>query len=70
MKHDISKNTEIAASIGMSDFEVMGAPRTSVNIPEKVTSPMAKEIQKQRLTKPTTTKNSAKEYSVNFTRQG
>ena len=70
MKHDICKNTEVAVSNGMLDFEIMGTPRTNVNTPNKVTSPVAKEIQKLRLTKPATLKDSVKENTVKVTRQG
>ena len=44
MKHDISKNTEMAASNGMPDFEIMGTPPTNVKIPKKVTSPVINDI--------------------------
>ena len=60
MKHDICKNTKVAASNGMSDFEIMGTLPTNVNTPNKVTSPVTKEIQKLRSTKPATLKNSVK----------
>ena len=54
----------MAFSNGMSDFEIMGTPMTNVNTPKNVTSPVAKEIQKRRLTKPATPKNSVKETRV------
>ena len=60
----------MAASNGLSDFEIMGTPRSNVNTPNKVTWPVTKEIQKLRLTKPATLKNSVKENSVKVTRQG
>ena len=59
----------MAASIGMSDFEIVGTSPTHVNTPKKVTSPVAKDIQKLRVTKPATPKNNVKENSVKFTRQ-
>ena len=59
----------MAASNGMSDFEIMDIPPTNVNIPKKVKSPVTNEIQKLTLTKPITAKNSVKENSVKFTRQ-
>ena len=31
MKHGISKNTDMAASNGMSDFEIMATPSTHLN---------------------------------------
>ena len=66
----------------------MATPPTIVNIPKKVTSSVAREIQKLKregnfrlkivdhlleiygLTKPATPKNSVKENSVKFKRQG
>ena len=44
MRHDISKKTEITASKGMSDFEVMATPLTNINTPKKIIAPVAKTI--------------------------
>ena len=60
----------MAASNGMSDFEIMVIPRTNVDIPKKVTLPVTNEVQKLTLTKPLTPKNSVKENNLKFTRQG
>ena len=60
----------MAASTGMSDFEIVATPRTNVNILKKVTSPVTNEIQKLTLTKPVIPINSFNENSVKFTRQG
>ena len=59
----------MAAPNGMSDFEIMGIPRTDVNIPKKVTLPVTNKVQKLTLTKPLTPKNSVKENNLKFTRQ-
>ena len=37
VKHDISTNTEMAASNGMSGFEIMATPATNINTHKKVT---------------------------------
>ena len=42
----------------------------NVNIPKKITSPVINKIQKLTLAKPVTPKNSVKENSVKFMRQG
>ena len=60
----------MAAPNGMPDFEIMGTSLTNVNTPNKVTSPVTKKIQKLRLAKPGSPKNSVKENSVKVTRQG
>ena len=70
LKHDIPKNTDVAAPNGMPNFEIMGTSLTNVNTPNKVTSPVTKKIQKLRLTKPGSPKTSVKENSVKVTRQG
>ena len=59
----------MAAPNGMSDFEIMGIPRTDVNIPKKVTLPVTNKVQKLTLTKPLTPKNSVKENNLKFMRQ-
>ena len=69
MTHDISKNAEMIASNGMSDFGNTGASSTDVNIPKKTKSPVINKIQKLTLMKSVTPKNSVKENSVLFTRQ-
>ena len=74
----------------MSDLEIMATPPNNFSTPKKVTSRVAREVQKIRengncssdseivdhlletdgLTKPATSKNSIREKSVKFTRQG
>ena len=59
----------MAASNGMSDFEITGTSSTDANIPKKITSPVINKIQKVTLIKPLTLENSVKGKSVMFTRQ-
>ena len=60
----------MASSNDMSDFEIMGTPPTNVNTPKKITQPVAKEIEKLRLTKSATPKNRVKENSVKLQGEG